>query len=352
MNNYFKKTIGLMLVLVITASLLAACSKPETSVTVTDIPTATVDDGEAFDLKIAMVTSRPHQWISMAEHFAEVVKAETNGKVNVTLYPGGQLGSDETVIDELRNGTIDFTLGGTQNIASFVPEIQIFGIAYLLDDENQCNEVIAPESPVYKRFQDLFEEKKLGLKLIGLSNGGLRSTLNNLRPIVTPTDIKGMKMRLTGSPMEAKIWGALGAIPTSLPWNDVYSAVQTGVVDAFEASMPGYKESKTYEVAPYLSKTEHIFMITHFTMSEKTYDKLPLEYNEIIQKAADEACLLGKKLVSESAESLLKELEDENDVKINEVDKKTFSDIVQPLYGELAKSINAEDILDMIYEMR
>lgn len=350
MNKNFKRISLLLVVVLLSLALLAGCGSDTGKPSDGETPPA--DEGKTYELKLATVVTAPHQWIDMAEFFKEEVAKRTDDKVKVTIYPSGQLGSDETTIDEMRNGTLDFIIGGTQNMASFIPEFQVFGLAYLYDNAEQFEESLAKDSPVTKKFEELYAEKKLGLKLLGLSNGGSRNTTNNIKPIVTPDDIKGMKMRLPGSPMESKLWGALGAIPTSLPFNEVYSAIQTGVVNAFESTISGHIGSKTYEVAPYHSKTEHLFMVTHFTMSEMTYDKLPEEYVKIIEEVADEASAVGSKSAMESEEGLLKQLEEEFDTEVNEVDKEKFAEIVRPLYDELAKDVGAEDILKMILEMR
>lgn len=356
MKKNIKKISIFILIAMLSMAFLTACGGGKDTDTgaadtpATDAPAA--DDGEVYELKLSTVVNPPHQWIDMGNYFAEEVEAKTDGKVKVTVYPSAQLGNDETTIDEMRNGTVDFVIGGTQNFASFVPEYQVFGLSYLFDNPEQFEEVVAEDSPVTARFQELYDEKQLGLKLLALSNGGSRNTSNNIGPIETPADIDGMKMRLPGSPMEAKLWGALGAIPTSTPWNEVYSAIQTGVVNAFESTISGYQGSKTYEVAPYHSKTGHLYMVTHFTMSDMTWNKLPEEYRDIIYEVANEASIIGSEMAMSTEDDILKDLEENFDVKINEVDKEAFAEIVRPLYDELAESVNAKDILDMIMDMR
>ncbi len=351
MKKNLKRISLLMAILLLSLALLAGCGKGEEKPS-DNGEKQPVDEGQTYELKLATVVSAPHPWIDMAEYFKSEVEAKTDGKVKVTVYPSGQLGADETTIDEMRSGTIDFVIGGTQNFASFIPEYQVFGLSYLFDSAEQFEKVLDANSPVSKKFAELYAEKKLGLKLLGLSNGGSRYTFNNLKPIEKPDDLKGLKMRLPGSPMESKLWGAIGAIPTSLPFNEVYSAIQTGVVNAFEATLSGHIGSKTYEVAPYLSKTQHLFMVTHFSMSEKTFDKLPEEYMNIVATAADEAAVLGSKNAMEAEAGLFKKLEEEFDTEINEVDKAAFAEVVAPLYEELAKDVGGEEILRMINEMK
>src|SRR5699024_9225359 len=232
------------------------------------------------------------------------------GNVKVSIHHSGSLGDDETTIDELRLGTIDFVIGGTQNAASFVPKLQVFGLAYLFEDMEHFEKAIAENGDIFQYFETEFEEQQLDVKLLALSGGGTRYLSNNKKEIATPDDLQGMKLRLPGSPIENDIWSALGALPTSLSWNEVYSGIQTGVVEGFESTLSGYTGSKLYEVAPYVSLTEHLYMATHFTMSDLTFNKLPEEYQEIVDEVAKEAAKLGTEKGIEFDEELFKELEE------------------------------------------
>jgi tripartite ATP-independent transporter DctP family solute receptor len=339
-----KKVLVILMVVSLTASLLAGCgSKPATP---------PVDDGKTYSMRLATVVSAPHPWIDMADYFAAEVSKKTDGKITVTVYPSGTLGDDQTTIDEMRIGTLDFVVGGAQNAASFIPEYQVFGLSYLFENTDHFEKAIANNSPVFKRYAQLHDEKKLDLVLLSLTGGGVRNASSNLRPIVTPADLSGVKMRLPGSPIEGKIWSAFGALPTSLPWNEIYSAIQTGVVNAFESTISGYYGSKLYEVSPYLSKTEHLYMLSHFTMSQKTYNDLPENYRAIIREVAEEAGILGTQKGWEAGDVLLDEMISKYGLKVNEVNKASFIEKVLPLHDELAKDMNAADILKMIREVR
>ncbi|SDL29619.1 TRAP transporter substrate-binding protein [Natronincola ferrireducens] len=346
MKKSFKGLAVLLMVCMLLTTFLTACSN--------DKPGAA--GGEAADkeysLRLATVVNPPHPWVEMAEYFAEELEKRTDGKVKVTVYPSAQLGSDETTIDEMRTGTIDFIVGGAQNAASFIPQYQAFGLAYLFTDDDHFENTIAHGSPVFNRFAELYEEKNLGIKLLGLSGGGVRNVSNNLRPITTPADLQGMRMRLPGSPMEAKLWEALGAIPTSLPWSEIYTAIQTGVVSTFESTISGYNGSKLYEVAKYHSETQHLYMLSHFSMSQSTFDKLPEDYQKIVQEVAIEASLKGTEIGKQFDKELLVDFVEKYGVEVNKVDTQAFMEIVQPLHDELAEDIDATDILQMIRDLQ
>lgn len=250
----------------------------------------------------------------------------------------------------MRLGTVDFVIGGTQNAASFIPRFQVFGLAYLFDDMDHFENVIDNDSDVFSYFENEFVDKDLDVKLLSLSGGGTRYLSNNKKEISTPEDLKGLKLRLPGSPIESDIWSELGALPTSLSWNEVYSGIQTGVVEGFESTLSGYTGSKLYEVAPYVSLTEHLYMATHFSVSDLTFNKLPAEYQEIIKDVAVEAGKLGIEKGKQFDEEILEELPEHN-VTLTEVDRDKFIEILKPLHDDLAEQLDAIEVLEFIREL-
>lgn len=330
--------------------IISACSNGQEKET-SDGEAANTSTNEQFDLRLATVVSPPHPWIDMAEYFAEEVEKRTDGNVKVSIHHSGSLGDDETTIDEMRLGTVDFVIGGTQNAASFIPRLQVFGLAYLFDDMNHFEKAIHHESEIFSYFENEFTEKNLNIKLLALSGGGTRYLSNNKHEIATPDDLKGIKLRLPGSPIESDIWSELGALPSSLSWNEVYSGIQTGVVDGFESTLSGYTGSKLYEVAPYVSLTEHLYMATHFSVSELTYNKLPIEYQEIIDEVAIEAAEIGTEKGKEFDEEMLAELPEHN-VTITEIDREEFVDILAPLHDDLAEDLDAKELLELIRTLK
>lgn len=338
----------LAFILVIVLGVMAACSNENAS---KGENSGEAKAGEKFDLRLATVVSAPHPWLDAAEYFKEEVENRTDGNVTISIHHSGSLGDDETTIDEMRLGTIDFVIGGTQNAASFVPHLQIFGLAYLFEDMDHFERAIDENSPLFEYFEQEFVDKNLDVKLLALSGGGTRYLSNNKKEIKNPDDLKGLKLRLPGSPIENDIWSALGALPSSLSWNEVYSGIQTGVVEGFESTLSGYTGSKLYEVAPYVSLTEHLYMATHFTMSDLTFNKLPEEYQEIVDEVAKEAAKLGTEKGIEFDEELFKELE-EREVTITEVERDKFVEILEPLHDDLAAQLDAEELVEIVRELK
>ena len=313
---------------------------------------AAEDEQETFQLRLATVVSPPHPWIDMAEFFAEEVEAQTDGNVTVRIHHSGALGDDETTLDELRIGSIDFVIGGVSNAVAFLPEYAITGFSYLFEDLDHFRRVSAGDSPFFEYLAEKHEERNLPFQLLALAGGGTRVTSTNLGPIEHPDDLDGVNMRLPGNPLELRIWEAFGAIPTSLPWGEIYTAVQTGVVNAFESTISGFYGSRLFEVAPYQSLTNHQIMISHFTASDRVMDSLPAEYRAIVEAVALEAGRLGTDRGAVYDQELLVEMEEEFGLTVVTPDIDAFVSVVKPLHDELAADAGLTDLLQMVRDMQ
>jgi len=340
-----KKLALFLTVIGLTGALLAGCGA-------TPADSEDRGEGKTYNFRLATVVSPPHPWTDMADYFAEEVERRTEGNVTIRVYHSGSLGDDETTIDEMRLGTIDFVLGGVANATAFLPEYQITGFSYLFEDMDHFKRVVSPDSPVLKHFQQLHEERDIPLKLLALAGGGTRVTSTNFGPVSRPDSLKGINIRLPGNPLEVKIWEAFGALPTTLPWGDIYSSMQSGLVQGFESTISGYYGSKLYEVAPHQSMTNHQIMISHFTMSKAANDKLPAEYREVIEEVAIEAGILGTEKGEEYDQTLQAEMVEKYGVEVYEVDMDAFAEIVIPMHDELAAEIGLTELLQMIRDLR
>lgn len=302
----------------------------------------------AQNLKLATMVNPPHPWLDAAASMKKEIEEKTDGRVTIEIFSGGSLGNDQTVLDEMRLGTIDMMIGGSQNAAPFFKKYEIFSLNYLWSDLDAFRAATAPDSEVVKYFENVYDEAGLGLKLMALTGGGVRNFSNNEREIHEPGDIDGLKMRVPGSQMDARMWQAFGALTTSLPWTELYTGVQTGVVEAFESSVSGYNGSKLYEVAPYHAKTQHQVMMSHITMAQPSWNKLSDEDKAIVQEAINHAAALSTDKGEEYDTTLLEKLKTENGVTVTEVDKPAFMEVVKPMHDEIAAELEASDLLETL----
>lgn len=303
-------------------------------------------EGE-FKLRIATVTTGDHAWVQMGDYMAEQLKERSGGAIDVSVFPGGQLGNDEGTIDDMRTGALDIVIGSTQNAAPFVNQFQILSLAYLFPDRDTFESILVQDGEVFQYIQGLYDSNGLGLKLLGLSNGGQRDLHTN-KPINSVADLKNLKMRTTSSATEALVWQKLGTIPTAMSFNDIYSAIQSNTVDAFECTLAAFETNALYEVAAYHVKTAHQFTPTHITIGELSFNRLPEEYQQLIMEVGAEAAELGTKIADEADDTLLDSLVEDRGLTVCEPDLSEFKKIVEELYPQIAADCKGQEFLDLI----
>ncbi|WP_447555609.1 TRAP transporter substrate-binding protein [Vreelandella sp. EE22] len=301
----------------------------------------------AETLRLGTVVSAPHPWMDAAEAFKAEIEEATDNRINVQIFPGGQLGNDQTMVDEIRIGTTDMIIGGVMNISPYVSDFEIFSLNYLFEDMDEFRAATAPDSEVFSYFDNAVTDAGVGLTLLSLTGGGTRNLSSNVGPITEPSDLEGVKMRVTGSRLDADMWQTYGALTTSLPWTEIYTGMQTGVVGAFESTISGYFSSRLYEVAPYHAKTEHQIMMSHISISENRLDRFSEEDQALIREAAQHAGDLGTDKGVEYDAEFINQFEDLG-VTVTEVDKQAFIDQALPLHDEFAKERDLTELLETI----
>jgi TRAP-type C4-dicarboxylate transport system substrate-binding protein len=196
----------------------------------------------------------------------------------------------------------------------------------------------------------MIEQSPYKIILNGMLGGISRQLYNSQRPIQTLTDLKGLKLRVQHSPVESKIWSALGTVPQQLAWSEIYTSLQTGVVQGAESSIDSYYQNKFFEVAPYFAFTNHQFMVLPLIMSKKTFDKLPPDLRSLVLGIASESCNYCLNLYLESEKETQKLLAAKG-VKFSYPDIPAFQAKVADIVKTEAVRYKGEDILDAIKKL-
>ena len=252
--------------------------------------------------------------------FADVVKAKSNGRIEVQVAPSAQLGDDAAMVTALRTGAIDMTANSQGAVANAVPEYAAFGMPFMFSNPAQAFKVL--DGALGKELADKSAEK--GMVVLGYWDNGIRQMTNSKRPINKVEDMKGLKMRTPPDATLVDIMQALGAEAQQIKFAELYVALQQGVVDGQENPLVNIHSSKLYEVQKYLALTNHQFQMTPFLMSKRTWDKLSEADRKIVQVAAAEATALQRKLSHEADDKLLADLK-EKGVQVTIVDKSAFA---------------------------
>jgi len=240
--------------------------------------------GHAAPLVYRFGTNVPatHPLNVRAVEASERISAETNGQVQINIFPNNQLGSDADMLSQLRAGGLDFfTVSGVNVLSQLVPVASLWGVGFAWSSDDAVHKALDGELGAYLRAQF----PKVGLMAMNtIWSSGFRHVTNNVRPINTPQDLKGLKMRVPVSALWTSLFKNLGASPVSLNFAEVYSALQTNVVDGQENPFAIISVAKLYEVQKYCSLTNHMWDGWWCMTNQKVWDKIPANFRPIIEK--------------------------------------------------------------------
>ena len=245
---------------------------------------------------------------SAALDFKKYVEEASAGKISVKITPGGQLGDSAQMLKQIQMGSVECVMGIAEgHMATYYKPIQVLAIPYLFVSEDQAQYTLDIRSPFGAKLWDDFE-KKTGIKVLTIwDNGGFRCFTNNKRPIKTPADMKGLKIRTMQIPAHMEMMKALGANPTPIAWTELYNALQMNVVDGQENSVPTISLGKINEVQKYLTLDRHVYSNHIFPISAKWFNQQPTVYQVIIQEGALVASETARRMTRIQRATLLAE---------------------------------------------
>jgi tripartite ATP-independent transporter DctP family solute receptor len=253
----------------------------------------------------------------------------TNGRIKVQVFGGAQLGQAQETIKMTQAGTIAFNRVNAAPLVSVSPAMGVFSMPYLFRDEDHLWKVL--DGPIGTGLLKGMESSNL----VGLAyyDSGARSFYTKGKPIKTPTDIKGMKIRVQPSKIFTDLINSLDAAPIPMSYGDVYSGLQKGIVDGAENNPPSLWTSKHYEVAKYYSLDEHSMVPEVLLISKKVWDGLSANDQKLIAQAAQDSVAEQRKLWDELVQKSMNELVAKGTV-IIKPDKAPFQKAVQPVYAK------------------
>jgi TRAP-type transport system periplasmic protein len=236
---------------------------------------------------------------SNAVVFKDYVESRSGGRIKVDIYPSCQLGSEREMLEGINLGTIEMANTSEGALAGFYPDILATAVPYAFKNQRIAWEVL--EGPYG---QELREDilKSTGMRALTFSDNGFRNFTNSIRPIRTPEDLKGLKIRTMENPAHMKLVEALGAIPTPIAWAETYNALQSGVVDGQENPVNLIVTQRIYEVNKYTTLDGHIFSIDFIWINEVFYQSLAPDLQQIVTDGAIQATLVqrGMKILTDT----------------------------------------------------
>src|SRR6186713_3599268 len=287
-----------------------------------------------------------------ANIFDAKLKELSGGKMSINQFPGAQLGQEPQMLQKMRAGDIDFVITSTANASTLAPQAGVFSLHFIFRDQAHLAKALA-DPAITQAFRDMVKESVQGGQVLGLLTMGLRNMYSK-QEVKSVDDIKGKKVRVQATKTEDTHFPAYGAQTVHMPFGDVYTSLQTGVVNVAENGINVYLANKHYEVAPVLSITEHEANNNCIWVSDKLWNSLSDQEKQWVQGAADEVAkkepALALKLETDSAEKLKT-----MGVKVVDgVDKTGFIKAATPIQDQLAKELgpHAVKILELVRNVK
>ena len=296
-------------------------------------------------LKAADVHPAGYPNVVAVESMGKKLEAATNGRLKIQTFPGGVLGGEKEMIEQTQVGAINILRTSLGPVGTVVPEVNVFNLPFIFRNQEHARAVI--DGPIGDELLAKVSASPAKLVAIGWMDGGARS-LYTKKPVRTPADLKGQKVRMMGNPLFVDTMNAMGGNGISMGYGEVFTALQTGVVDGAENNAPSYFTSNHYNTgAKYYTQTNHLIIPELLVVSKATWDKLSKDDQALLKKFGREAQMEQRALWDKSVAENTAKLKSAG-VEFITVDNKPFYDATAPVrakyganYAELIKRIEA-----------
>lgn len=295
-------------------------------------------------IKLAHTGSETHQYHIASEKFKEVLEADDSVDLSVEIHSNSALGSEGDAIEQVINGSLEMTtVAADSNLANTVPEMNLFGIPFIFEDKEHVYKSLDGEPG--KKMLEYVDQK--GMKGLGYWEVGFRHLSNNEREIVKPEDAENLSVRIQPASVWAMYFKAIGANPIPVDFNELYSALDQGVVDGQENPLPTVNSMKLYEVQQYISLTSHTYTPAVILMSDDFYSSLSEEEVTAVNKAIEEARDYQREELSVQEDEILTML-DEEGITVTEPDRKAFEEATLSVRDEISDKVPKEIIQSFV----
>ena len=300
-----------------------------------------------YTLKLAHNGPEQHPFQDGAIAFKENLEASSGGAIEVQIFPGEQLGSEEETSQMLKQGTLHCAVesaGG--GLAPFVPEADLFNLPFIFRDIDHFYRVV--DGPIGDSVAGKVETA-LESEVLGWWFSGIRNAWNDTRPVMTPDDLKGLKIRVMGSPVLIDTFNALGAQATPMSFGEVYTSLQQGVIDGAETDHVDLLVENFYEVTKYVSLTGHMYLAAALVCSDKALSELSADLQAQVREAAASATEAQRAAMDKMAGDALTSLK-EKGIEFNEVEIASFQAAVQSVYEKNADRVGGMEMIQKVGE--
>jgi tripartite ATP-independent transporter DctP family solute receptor len=261
--------------------------------------------GDTYELRLGHDQPDGHPYDIAVDTFAARVRAATSGVVDIRVFPAAQLGDSPEQFEGMQMGTLDMALAAFSHASQFCPEFGLFSAPFLFESEAHFDAVF--DGDVGTTLEESCSER-YAVRLLSTFTSGYRVLFNGKRPIDSAADLRGMKIRVMGGEADALTWQTFGAIPVPMPYSEVYSALQAGVIDGAENEAASILANKFYETAEYVAETNHLVLPMGLFIGNGAWDRLPEEYRTALREQARGSAIWQRELMTQRNEAALTEM--------------------------------------------
>ncbi|MER0237410.1 TRAP transporter substrate-binding protein [Fulvimarina sp. MAC8] len=294
----------------------------------------------AKEMNFAIVTPPEGHYGQGAKAFAEKMNELSDGEFTINVMAGGSLGGERELLEGEQIGTIDLAMTSTGPVGSFVPEIYALDFPFLFNDYESARQILDGE--IGQELLAKFEDK--GIIGLGWSENGFRHITNSVKPIRTPEDVQGLKLRTMENQVHIDAFQELGASPTPMSWTEVLTSLQQGTIDGQENPVPIITSNNMWDMQKYVTLTGHVYSPAVITMSKIQWDQLSDEEKGWIEEASKAAISATRAKVDEDEANGVALMKENGMEVIEDVDKQAFQDAVQPTYERYGAEYGEEMI--------
>ena len=299
-----------------------------------------------FGARFGVVVSATTVIAIADKYFCDEANKRSGGALQIQFFTDGQIGASRDLLEGIQLCTVQFADVSTANITPFLADTMVFDLPYVFTNTAALLKFL--DGPAVSEKLSVERLATIKMRALGWYDPGTRSIYNSRKPIYTPDDLKGMKIRVEENPVRVASFNAMGAQATPMAFSEVYGAIQQKVVDGAENSELGYMANKHFEVAPFFSKTDHFITPNCIVVGTIFFNSLPKELQDLLVQVGKDAGAYERKLWAENTVKVVSEMKAAG-VKINDADKKAFQATVTRVHQEYAKRV-PKDWWDMVMQ--
>ena len=343
------KTLRRMLALFFTSIVLTSCG----SYTEPDVELDTIDTNKANNAEIVLSAGELNSLDSimgqMLSKYSDLVYEKSNGRIYIEVYASGQLGDERSQMQAVQMGALDIFRANTVFVGDFgAKKLNLFALPYLFDSREQLWKVL--DSPIGSELMEDMVESNIGMRGLCYLEEGARHFFVTKKKIENPEDLEGLKLRVSETSILLDTVKALGASPTPLSFGELYTSLQTGVVDGAEQPVTGYVSNSFYEVAPNFVLDAHTYSPGMLVISDRTWEKLSEDDQRLLKECGKELELYNKSFTEDEEQKMLDDLKADGIDVVTPENPEKWRERVKPVYEKYGADY--QDIIDKIVEMK